>query len=455
MNSLHRLWGAIRNLRVTTEPRYPGARHIPYNGHTVAGVFVTPDRALMQATVWAAHRYLTQTVGQLPARIMRQVGGSSERVNAHPVDNLLCWRTNPELAPFQFKETMVGWALLHGNGVAEIETDQVGRVVALWPIEPSRVDFRRAVEPLVDAKGTAIAPGELVYQVNNQQGGKIALASRNVFHLRGFGDDAVGLSVAEYAAQSIGWARATELFGASFFGNGLNVGSTIELAPGMDDPAIRRLMARLDQGHRGPDRANKPLLLDSGMKWEKTGATPDEAQFVATMQHQVEEICRWMGVPPHKVMHLLRATFSNIEHQSIEVVVDAITPWAIRFEEECNFKLFGQNRAGLFVKLDLKGLLRGDFKTRQEGLQIQRRNGIINGDFWAEVEDIPKAGPAAGGQIYIIEGNMTRLDQVGEKPAPAVAPSTPPSDPANENDVAALVALAEAGAILDMADAAA
>lgn len=454
MSAWGRVWSAIKSLRVTTEPRYPGHRRIPYNGRTTAGVYITPDRALMNATVWAAHRYLTQTVGQLPARAMRSSrdGTSSERVPTHPVDSVLSWRVNPELGPFQFKETMVGIALLHGNGVAEIETDMVGRVVNLWPIEPERVQICRAIEPIIDAKGTPIGVGELVYEVNNNEGGKVNLAGRNVFHLRGFGNGPVGLSVIEYAAQSIGWARATELFGAAFFGNGLNSGGVIKAPPGMEDGAVQRLLARIRQNHGGPANSHNPLILDGGLEWVKTTADPDEAQFVATMQHQVEEICRWIGVPPHKVMHLLRATFSNIEHQSIEVVVDAITPWAIRFEEECNYKLFGQNRAGFFVKLDLKGLLRGDFKTRQEGLQIQRRNGVINADFWAEVEDMPKPGRAAGGQIYIVEGNMTKLDQVGEKPEPAAAPAAP-AHPAND-DIAALAALTEAGAILDMADAA-
>lgn len=447
------LLAGIMGLRLTSDPRYPRESRVPYTGNTAAGVYIDPDRALMNATVWAAHRYLTQTVGQLPVRVMRQTGNTSERVASHPVDTLLNWRVNPELAPLQFKETMVGWALMHGNGVAEIESDMVGRVVNLWPIDPRRIEFRRAIEPITNARGTPIAAGELVYAVSNGSGDKTLLASRDVFHLRGFGNGAVGLSVVEYAAQSIGWARATELFGATFFGNGLNVGGAIEGAGNLDALTVRRLLAQIDESHRGPGRSHRPLILDGAMKWTKTTSTPDEAQFVATMQHQVEEICRWMGVPPHKVMHLLRATFSNIEHQSIEVVVDAITPWAIRFEEECNYKLFGQNRAGFFVKLDLKGLLRGDFKTRQEGLQIQRRNGVINADFWAEVEDMPKPGRAAGGQIYIVEGNMTKLDQVGEKPAPAAAPdapTAPPPEPAN--DVAALVALTEADTLLDLVD---
>jgi HK97 family phage portal protein len=420
----------FRQARKTTELPHPSHRNIPYSGRTVARVYVTPDRALMNDTVWAAHRYLTQTVAQLPARVQRDTSSGTEQVAAHPVDSLLNWRVNPELSPYQFKETMVGWALMHGNGVAEIERDAVGRAINLWPIEPHRIRFLRDVET-----------HQLIYRVNNGTDGTVDLGSNDVFHLRGFGNGAVGLSVIEYAAQSIGWARATELFGAAFFGNGMNAGGAIEGTQGMDDAAVERLLSRIDERHGGPANSHRPLILDGGLTWKTTSVTPDDAQFVATMQHQVETICRWMGAPPHKVYHLLRMTFNNVEQLSIDVVGDCIVPWAMRLEQEATYKLFGQNRAGFHVTFEVKGLLRGDFLSRQTGLQILRRNGVINADDWAGLEDMKKPGKAAGGSTYIVEGNMTTMDQVGQKPlaAPAALPT-----PANDPGAAAAVSRARA-----------
>jgi HK97 family phage portal protein len=417
--------------RETSDPRYPGARRVPYTGRTQAGIYVTPDTALQNATVWAGHRYLTQVVGQLPARIMRANGAKGEQIFAHPVDNVLNWRTNPELSPYQFKETMVGWALLWGNAVAEIERDVVGRVVNLWPLHPNRVHFRRDAET-----------GELLYFVSNGYGfefsdmsvGTVVLRPMDVFHIRGFGDGPVGLSVVEYAAQSIGWARAAELFGASFFGEGMHFGGAAILPGKADADTVKRVRTELEQAHRGPNRAGKWFVGDQSMKLEKMTVTPEEGQFNATMNFQVEELCRWMGVPPQKVYHLLRMTNNNVEHLSIEVVVDSITPWALRFEEECNFKLFGTNRKNLFVKLDLKGLLRGDFISRQTGLQVMRRNGVINADDWAELEDMRKPGKAGGGETYIVEGNMTRLDQVGSNMQNVVVTTPePPPEPLDDD----------------------
>lgn len=434
-------------LRRTNEPKYPQERRIPYTGRTQAGVYVTPDRALLNDTVWAAHRYLTQTVAQLPARIIKKTPKGNETVDIHPVDNVLNWRTNPEMSPFQFKETMVGWALLFGNGIAEIEKDSVGRVVNLWPIFPQRVSFHRDVET-----------NELLYRINQGQEGSVELKASDVFHLRGFGNGPVGLSVVEYAAQSIGWARAAELFSASFFGEGMHFGGTIIADGKLDTDSAARLREELEQVYRGPNKAGKWFIGDGGLKVTNTSSTAREAQFVPTLQHQVESICRWMGVPPHKVHHLLRMTYNNVEQMSIDVVGDSIVPWAMRLEQEATYKLFGNNRNNLSVVFEVKGLLRGDQKSRQEALQIQRRNGIINANDWAELEDIPK--PKDGGDVYIVESNMVTMEQLANPPQTNTnsSPNSPqdPQTDTNQNNSAsdppgnnrALMALLEASLIL-------
>jgi len=229
------------------------------------------------------------------------------------------------------------------------------------------------------------------------------------------------------------------LFSARYFGSGMLPAGVVENARLRPD-GVKRARAELEQLHGGWRNAHRWAILPEGAKVHQLSRAPGESQFIETRQHQVEEICRFFGVPPHKVQHLLRSTFSNIESQAIEVVVDSITPWVVRFEDEANHKLFGQNRVGYFVKLDLKGLLRGDFKSRQEGLQIMRRNGVINANDWCDLEDLPLIGP--DGEKYIVEGNMTTLDRVGEEPEPS-EPALP--EPVEESDpeVRALAAKAE------------
>lgn len=382
---------------------------------TQAGVSINADNALSVAVVWACVTYLGRTVGQLPWRVMRETAeGKAERVPNNAIDYLLSRRPNPEMGAFTFRETMVGWAALHGNAVAEIQFDARNMPIALWPINPRRGQFERDPQT-----------SELMYRVTDNDGSSILLPSSRYFHLRGYGEGPIGLSVVQYAAESIGWTKATELFGSSFFGNGINPSGIIEVPGKLSPDALALMKGELKNLYAGPRNASKTVVLDSGMKFSKLSVEPDAAQFIETRQHQVDEICRWFGVPPHKVMHLLRATFSNIEHQSIEVVADSIVPWCKRLEEEADYKLFGGNRQHFFTKLDTKGLMRGDFKSRQEGLLIMRRAGIINGNEWRRLEDMNEIG--ALGEKYIVEANMTTLDRVGE--APPAEPPLPHAEP--------------------------
>jgi HK97 family phage portal protein len=252
---------ALRRSQPVPDDRHYG-RHA---SRTAAGLYVTPDRALRTATVWACHRYLTQTVGQLPVRVLkiRQDGsGTAERLASspliHPTDYVLNWRPNPEIGPFQLKETLTGWAILYGNGYAEIERDGAGRLINLWPIEPWRVRVMR------DDQGT------LFYRVNNGTSSPPTdFAAADMFHLRGFGNGPVGLSIVEYAAQSIGWTQAAELFGATFFGEGMHFSGAVELQGRGNPDGIKRMREELENQHKGVARSNRWVFLDNGAKLEK------------------------------------------------------------------------------------------------------------------------------------------------------------------------------------------
>ena len=314
-------------------------------------------------------------------------------------------------------------------------------MVNLWPIDPHKVSFLRDIET-----------GELIYKINQESGNSVELRSQEVFHLRGFGNGDIGLSVIEYAAQTIGWAQATMLFGASFFGEGLNFSGVLAPDVKMDKDSLSRIREELNEVYKGPSRSNKVFLGDFGLKFTKTSATPDESQFVGTLQHQIESIARFFAVPVHKIGHLIRMTFNNVEQLSIDAVGQCIVPWAIRLEQEATYKLFGSNRQNLQVVFEVKGLLRGDFKSRQEGLQILRRNGIINSGDWARLEDMPE--PSEGEDVYIVEKNMVTMEQLQNPPKPPVTSNPETNDIIQpNNDNAALAALLESEIILGSVDA--
>lgn len=415
MNWFDRLGAAIN--RATGWDRTISSSRIISTGRTAAGVFVDADNALKNATVWACVQYLTRTVGQLPWHVYLRDSKGNATVSSGQVDRLINTRPNPEMGAFTFRQILLQHVLLRGNGYAEIQRDQRGVPVALWPLHPDRVVARRRED------------GALYYEVWNS-GGNSELDAMDMFHVRGLGDGPVGYSVIEYAAQSIGWAQATELFGSTFFGNGMSPTTVVTSTAGLSPAGLDELRKEVDRLYGGP-KGKRTAIFDAGIKVEKINTDPNDGQFIETRQHQVEEICRWFGTPPHKVMHLLRATFSNIEHQSIEVVVDSVTPWARVFEQEADYKLFGaSNRQGFYTKMSMQALMRGDNQSRAQFYKAMFELGMTLNQILA-LEDLNGIG--ADGDVIFVSNNVQTLKRAIEgKPEPKLPAA--PADPARPED---------------------
>jgi HK97 family phage portal protein len=385
-----------------------------------AGMFVSPETAMEIAAVFSCVRYIAEKIGILPWGVyLKDSKGARQEHRTSPLWQLLHTRPNPETGAMAFKETLTGWALTWGNGYAEIERDMANRPVALWPLPPDRVRPMRATD------------GALIYEVSNGAAKeRTYLAAENMFHLHGLGYDGItGYSVISLAARSIGTALASDTFSNSFFANNTVLGGVLEHPEKLSPEAYERIKESWEARHKGPSEAYKPAILEEGMKWHTIGMPLKDAEFLESRKFTVTEICRWFGVPPHKVADLERATYSNIEHQSIEVVTDAIMPWAVRLEQEADYKLIGaRNQGTVFTKLNLKGLLRGDSKTRAEFYQAMRQMGVFSVNDIRELEDMNPIGPA--GDKRVMQSQYTTLEKIGEEPAPP-APA-PPGDPDDE-----------------------
>jgi HK97 family phage portal protein len=154
--------------------------------------------------------------------------------------------------------------------------------------------------------------------------------------------------------------------------------------------------------------------LEEGMQVKTLSMPPEQAQFLETRKFQIEEICRIFRVPPHLVANLERATFSNIEHQSISFVVHTIRPWLVRLEQAFNKSLFtGREKGELFASFVVDGLLRGDYESRMKGYAIGIQNGFMSPNDVRSLENLNPIPEEEGGSTYMVNGNMLKLKDVG------------------------------------------
>jgi len=399
MNWFQRAWAAARTTRETPKA---ASSFIP--GVSQAGVFVTPDVAMSYSTYWACVRVLAETVAQLPWNVFQRSGKGKKEVAAdkNAVAWLLKHQPNPETTAFRFKRLMMVHVVTRGNAYAEIERDTQGRPLWLWPLHPDRVTPRRDES------------GALVYEVRNEGRQVVLVPAADMLHFRGLGDDdLVGTSVLANAKESIALGLAMERFGSRFFKNGTHMGGVVKHPGKLSQEAKKNIEESLKKRASG-DNQNSTLVLEENMAYEKLGIPPEDAQFLESRQFQVTEICRWFRVPPHKVQDLSRATWNNIEHQSIEFVTDTICPWTVNFEEEANLKLFGRTNRGVFyTKFNVNALLRGDAAARSAFYASGRQWGYLSVNDICELED--RNGIGKAGDQYLVPSNMTTPEGVDKQ----------------------------------------
>lgn len=377
-----------------------GSTYSFFFGSTTSGKTVNETTAMQTTAVYACVRILAETIASLPLHTYKSKADGKEKARDHPIYYLLSDAPNPEMTSFVFRETLMGHLLLWGNAYAQIIRDGRGKVIALYPLMPDKMTVNRSEN------------GD-IYYIYNKNGEEYILHSHDVLHIPGLGfDGLIGYSPIAMAKNTIGMALATEEYGAKFFSNGANPGGVLEHPGVVKDPA--RVRDSWNAVYQGSSNSHKVAVLEEGMKFQSIGIPPEQAQFLETRKFQTEEICRIFRVPPHLVASLDKATFSNIEHQSISFVVHTIRPWLVRIEQSINKALFTDSeRKKYFVSFVVEGLLRGDYNSRMQGYATGIQNGFMSPNDVRRLENMNPIPEGEGGDTYMVNGNMLKLKEVG------------------------------------------
>lgn len=378
-------------------------------GPSTSGKLVNEFTAMQTTAVYACVRILAETLAALPLQMYCYTATGKERVYNHPLYHLLHDEPNPEMTSFIFRETLMSHLLIWGNAYAQIIRDRLGRVQGLYPLRPDKMTVCR------DDRGKIF----YLYTKTSDENpnvkpyGQVVLQKEEVLHISGLGfDGLVGYSPIAMARNAVGMTMACEEYGASFFANGASPSGVLEHPGVLKDPG--RVRDSWNAVYRGTGNAHKVAVLEEGMKYQQIGIPPEEAQFLETRKFQLDEIARLYRIPPHMIGDLEKSSFNNIEQQSMEFVKYTLDPWVIRWEQAMQKALFlPEEKKQYFLKFNVNGLLRGDYESRMTGYSIGRQNGWLSANDIREMEDMNPVPDEEGGNLYLVNGSMTKLKDAG------------------------------------------
>lgn len=348
-----------------------------------AGVNVTVERALGVTGWYSGVRYLTDAVAGLPVHTYRTVLGGDRARRADPP-----WLAAPDegVPRFSLVEHWMMSLLHRGNAYGYKVRDAVGRVVGMRPVHPDRVKVGRADD------------GTKVFKIGDRP-----YMAREVLHIPGLSYDGVcGLDPISLHRSALGVAAAADEFSGRFFDQGDHTRAYLAIPQTLTTEQANELKSQWQSFHRGMQNAHELGVLGNGAEYRTVGLDPQQTQLLETRRFEITEMARILRVPPHKLYDLERATFSNIEHQSIEAVVDSIRPWVVRIEAHINFDPDLVPGRGQFVEFQLEGLLRGDTATRYAAYAQAVGRPWMVGNEARRLENMP---PLPGLDVVAEQGN--------------------------------------------------
>ena len=397
------IFSGLFKSRDKPQNRTSGSGYSFFFGGSTAGKNVNERSAMQMTAVYSCVRILAEAVAGLPLHLYRyKEDGGKEKALDHPLYNLLHDEPNPEMSSFVFRETLMTHLLLWGNAYCQIIRSGRSQILGLYPLLPDRMEVDR------DSAGT------LTYTYSANSGQTVKLRPEDVLHIPGLGFDGImGYSPIALEKNAIGLGLAAEEYGSKFFSNGARPSGILTHPNTVKDP--KKLRDSWNAAYGGSNNSGRVAVLEENMSYTPISMPNSEAQFLETRKFQVSEICRIYRVPPHMVGDLEHATFSNIEHQSISFAVHTIRPWVVRLEQAMNRALFSDKEKGIFyVRFNMDGLMRGDYKSRMEGYAIGRQNGWMSANDIRELENMNPIPDADGGNEYLVNGNMVRIAQAAQ-----------------------------------------
>lgn len=330
-----------------------------------SGIRVDADNAMRHSAVYSCVRVLAESFAVSTVSLYkRKTGGGRTKITDHWLHRLFNVKPNRFQTPFEFKEMIAGHIALRGNSFCEIIDDGLGGIAELMPLHPDRV-----LVELLDN-------GSYRYRYRDRNGNEHIYRRDQIWHLRGLSSDGiVGMNPIELQRESIASGLGAQDYGNRFFANDAKpTGGWIEFAGKFADKESRQAFRDSWQAANGGNNRGKVAVLENGMKYHEIGINNRDSQFLETRQFNISDIARIFRVPPHLVGDLTKATFSNIEQQSLDFVIYTMMPWGERGRSSLQTNLLGED-SDIEVEVSFKILLRGDQKSRSD----YYHNGILDG----------------------------------------------------------------------------
>lgn len=361
-------------------------------GLSTAGVSITPEKAMRQATFYSCVNLISDSISQLPLILYRRTSKGRVRADDHPLYDILKAKPNNYQTASEFWQWATACLLIRGVSYSH-KIVAGGKVVALDPLPNDSVE-------------EIWLPGnERVYRVTISTGQQVILSQDEVFCIKGLTlDGKTPVSPVGYMKNTLGLSIAAENFGSRFFGNNARPAGILETDSVLKQETVDSLKNSWHESHGG-ENMHKLAILHGGLKFKPLTMTAEDSQFLETRQFQRSEICGIFRVPPHMIGDTEKTTSwgTGVEQLTMGFIKFTLGSWLMRIEQSVDRDLLtAKERKELYSEFLTENMLRGDLKSRNEAYKIALGGNQMPGYMTVnEVRQLENKPPLPGGdELY-------------------------------------------------------
>jgi HK97 family phage portal protein len=370
---------------------------------TAAKIVVTEEKALGVGAYYSCLKVLGETMASMDLEVVEKVGKATRANTSHPNYWLLHAQPSPDVNRFEWVFAMVVWAASWGNGYSRIKRDRFANAIELELLPSYEVTPKKTER------------GKLYYEWNHDGKTEIVM-SDDMIHLKNFSTNGIlGLSTAQIQRETLANSIAKNQHEGAFYTNGAKASGVLMTPGNLGEKEKENVKSSFNKATEGSKNRFKTIVLEEGVKYQQLTIPQSDAQFLESKKFDRSDIAGWFRMPPHKIGILDDANYSNIDSQERSFAKDVAVPWAIRFQQEIDKKLFFQSERGKFMsQFNLDDLIKGDIKTRYEVYNQAVQTGILKPSEPREAEGWPMEGTEPI-QKFFMNGTMMPVELLGQQ----------------------------------------
>jgi HK97 family phage portal protein len=368
-------------------------------GYSKSGIAINDESALTLSAVYACNRILADSLASMPVGLFRRdPSGNIVEASNRPENRLIATSPAEFYTSYTLRSTLQFHLGMRGNAFARILRDGRGGARQLRILHPNLVTpfwYKGKLYYEVQPDTTTGFPEK-----------REILAPDEILHIAAMSTDGVmGRSPITVLRDTIGIGLGNRDYIATIQKNGGRLRGILKHPNKLSPESVDSLRTNF----KGAMQSGDFPILENGVEFSSVSLSPADAEFINTAKITMQDIARVYRIPPHMIGDLERATFSNIEHQSIEFVKNTLLPWIKNWESELNRKLLPVDLQDThFFRFNVEGMLRGDIRARMEAYTKAIQWGILNRD---EVRELENRNPIPDGlgEVFLTPLNMAPL----------------------------------------------